>query len=142
MAAWLSAPAPRAWQSIHLLEPIRREGVLAAPLSTEAEWRAMLEEAHFTGVSIELVGHQVRRTWTLIALDVLRELTGRRGWAYLLGSTRRHRRFAFTVFRLWLAYRVGAMDYGVIVAWKGDRPRHASEPASASRTQEARAFTQ
>lgn len=67
---------------------------------------------------LEAIGRQVRRTWTLIARSVLLELTRRSGWAYLFDARMKHRRFAVTVFRMWLAYRVGAIDYGVLTGQK------------------------
>lgn len=114
VAAWLSGLRPRRWQSRHLLDPIRREGLLAGPLPTSDEWRFAFDRAGFTDVTTDLLGPSVRRTWTLIARGVLTELTRATGWTYLLDSTKQHRRFAITVFRLWLAYHVQAMDYGVI----------------------------
>jgi tocopherol O-methyltransferase len=47
--------------------------------------------------------------------------------AYLFDRTRSERVFAASVPRLWLAYRVGALRYGLFVAEKPGDPRLSSE---------------
>lgn len=114
VAAWLSAPRARRWQARYVLDPIRREGLLAAALPTQADWHATLIEAGFTDVTTDLLGASVRRTWTLVVRGVLAELARGTGWSYLFDKTKKHRRFAITVLRMWLAYRIQVMDYAVM----------------------------
>jgi len=118
VAAWLSKPEPSGWHTRLLLDPIRREGVLSSSLPTIQEWRDALKGGGFTDVTVDLIGHAVRRTWRLTALGVLRQLGRASGWRYVLDAQNRHRRFALTVFRIWIAYGVGAMDYAVMVGRK------------------------
>ncbi|MBV8214411.1 MAG: hypothetical protein JOZ08_14450 [Verrucomicrobia bacterium] len=57
----------------------------------------------------------VRRTWGIILRRMIgRLLTDSRYRAFLLDRRRRNRIFALTVVRLWLAYWVGAMRYGIV----------------------------
>ena len=131
IAAWLSRPNPSRWQTRFLLDPICREGMLASPLPTVDEWRDTLDEGGFTVIAGDLVGSAVRRTWRHSALGVARQLGRASGWRYLLDATKRHRRFALTVFRIWIAYGVRAMDYVVLVGRKDGqaldhRSRHRS----------------
>jgi tocopherol O-methyltransferase len=122
VAAWLSAPDPSPWQTRRLLDPIRSEGVLTSPLPTLDAWRTALEAGGFTAVTADRVGAAVRRTWRHSALGVAGQLARPSGWRYVLDATKRHRRFALTVFRIWIAYGVGAMDYAVLVGRKDGRP--------------------
>jgi len=118
VAAWLSTPSPSRWQTRLLLDPVRSEGVLTSPLPTVHEWRDALDEGGFGEVSHDLVGTAVRRTWRHSALGVVKQLGRASGWRYALDATKQHRRFALTVFRIWIAYGVGAMDYAVLVGCK------------------------
>jgi len=118
VAAWLSKHHPAPWQTRLLLDPIHSEGMLASPLPTAQEWHEALAEGGFTTVTSALVGTAVRRTWRHSALGVARQLGRPSGWRYVLDASKRHRRFAVTVFRIWIAYGVGAMDYAVLVGRK------------------------
>jgi len=92
--------------------------VLSAPLPTVLQWRRALDEAGFVPVSVDLLGRAVRPTWRHTALGVARQLGRASGWRYVLDATKQHRGFAVTVFRIWIAYAVGAMDYAVLVGRK------------------------
>lgn len=118
VAAWLSQPDPSRWRTRLLLDPIRHEGVLSSPLPTAHQWREEMAAGGFTDINVDLVGQAVRRTWWHSAIGVLQQLTSSSGWRYVLDAASRHRRFAVTVFRIWIAYAVDAMDYAVIVARK------------------------
>jgi tocopherol O-methyltransferase len=116
VCAWLSAEDPPGWARRWLLDPIREEGRLAAlpAASTVEQWT---RDAGFTIERFDDVTRQVQRTWSVVIGRVLRALaTDRDVRHFLWDASEPDRVFARTVLRLWLAYRVGAMRYGWLVA--------------------------
>ena len=111
ICAWLASEQPTRWQCEHLLEPICDEGRLPS-LGTAAEYHAMAEAAGFSSLEYQDVSRAVRRTWTICARRLVGAFVGD---ADLRRSvmTARNRSFAFSLPRLMLAYRTGAMRYGV-----------------------------
>jgi tocopherol O-methyltransferase len=111
ICAWLAGEAPSGWEIRHLLEPICDEGRLPS-LGSMTDYRAMAEEADFSMRDYSDISGSVARTWTICAGRFLRALavdpTIR---AQVLRA--RNRRFALSLPRLMLAYRTGAMRYGV-----------------------------
>lgn len=111
VAAWLANPQARDWQIRHLLRPICVEGRLPS-MGTAADYLAMSGGAGFSRARHEDISTQVARTWTLCLGAVARGFVSdpvlRR-----LALSARNRVFAVTVARLILAYRTGAMHYGV-----------------------------
>jgi tocopherol O-methyltransferase len=100
------------------LEPICREGRLAG-MGTRDEYRRWAEVAGLTLVHYEDVSRQVRRTWSIVTRRVLVKLaTTRRYRNYLTSRDKQHRQFALSLPRLILAYRTGAMRYGVFTFQK------------------------
>jgi tocopherol O-methyltransferase len=60
------------------------------------------------------VSRQVRSTWTRISWTFLGKLILRpRYLRFLMDKHARNRVFAIIILRLWLAYRTGAMRYGI-----------------------------
>lgn len=118
LCAWLSDEAPPSWQRRLLLEPICREGRLPG-LPTASECCHWVEAAGFRLAGFDDLTRRVEKTWlicmTRLARAVLQQPTYRR---YLLDATRSDRRFPLTMLRIWLAYRTGAMRYGLFVAQK------------------------
>jgi len=113
IAAWLATDRPRAWQRRRLLEPICSEGRLAG-LPTADEYRHLLAEADLRLVSFEDFSSDVRNTWAVCARRVCRRALSDPGaLRYLFDRTMTERAFALTVLRMWLAYRTGALRYGV-----------------------------
>jgi tocopherol O-methyltransferase len=116
VCAWLSSDAPRPWEVKHLLEPICREGRLAG-LGTAGEVRCWIEGAGFDLVEHIDVSRKVKRTWPLCiggALKLLWRDAEVRRW--LLRGSSANRVFGLTMLRLWLAFEVGAMRYGIFSA--------------------------
>ena len=111
VCAWLAADRPTRWQVDHLLEPICTEGGLPS-MGDAADYRAMAEATGFGCVGYEDLSSSVSRTWTICAGRFLKAMI-------IDGSLRsmvlraRNRRFALSLPRLILAYRTGAMRYGV-----------------------------
>jgi tocopherol O-methyltransferase len=113
VCAWLAAERAGPAAIRHLLEPICREGRLAS-MGTETEYRALAEGAGFRLVGFEDLSRRVRRTWTLCAWRFLGALVTDPECRRLVASPRtRNRIFALSLPRLILAYRTGAMRYGL-----------------------------
>jgi tocopherol O-methyltransferase len=114
ICAWLAAPAPRAWELRHLLEPICREGRLPG-MGTQAEYHAMAARSGFVPAGADDISRQVRRTWTICARRLAGKLfTDSRYIKTLLDTAQPNRVFSVTLFRLIAAYRTGAMRYAVL----------------------------
>ncbi|HVO93458.1 MAG TPA: class I SAM-dependent methyltransferase [Terriglobales bacterium] len=118
VAAWLSSARPRKWHRRRLLEPICVEGRLPG-LASADEYRDLLARAGFHAVEYLDLTSQVKKTWTICARRFLRR------WTTDPALRRRLRDpafanaiFAKTVFRIWLAYRVGAMGFGLFTVSK------------------------
>lgn len=118
VCAWLSADNPSPTQKSWLLEPICREGRMPI-MGTVADYRSLGAEAGFKMEHFEDVTKAVARTWPAIVRRLIGKLLS--DPAYLKFLFRRHahnRIFALTIFRIWIAYRVGAMRYGVFTLVK------------------------
>lgn len=119
IAAWLAAEAPAAWHERYLLRPICEEGRLAG-LATESEYTGWMEDAGLHPLAFEDLSSGVARTWACCAHRMCRRmLTDPEAWRYLLDPRRSERRFALTVGRMWLAFRVEALRYGIFTAVPG-----------------------
>jgi tocopherol O-methyltransferase len=113
VCAWLSEDRPSRWRVRHLLEPICREGRLPG-MGTRGEYEAWADAAGLRIVSYEDLTGEVRRTWSIVTRRVVgRVLTTARYRRLLMSRSTRNRQFALSLPRLMLAYRTGAMRYGV-----------------------------
>lgn len=111
VCAWLAAERPAPWQVRHLLEPICREGSLPS-MGTASEYRAMAADAGFSCLACQDISHAVARTWRIcLARFVTAMATDPDTRRLVLAA--RNRLFALSLPRLILAYRTGAMRYGV-----------------------------
>jgi tocopherol O-methyltransferase len=118
VCAWLAKDDPKPWEERFLLEPICREGRLPS-MGTEAEYRSWAVRAGFEVRSFFDLSVQVRRTWAICAARVARMvLLDRRYRHYLRNARARHRIFALSLPRIWVAYATGSMRYGLLVATK------------------------
>jgi tocopherol O-methyltransferase len=114
VCAWLSRQAPSSFEVAWLLRPICDEGRVPH-LPTLNELIASAKACGFELINSQDCTHAVRRTWGIISRRMIgRLLTDARYRAFLLDPRRRNRVFALAVIRLWLAYRVGAMRYGIV----------------------------
>jgi len=116
MCAWLTSESPGSLARRFLLEPICLEGELPG-MGSASETHDFMSEAGLEPLEYHDLSHRVRRTWSVSASRLLgaawRDPEVRR----LLGDPAfRSRVFARTVFRIWTAYRVGAMRYGLFLA--------------------------
>ncbi len=113
VCAWLSEDSPSRWAVRHLLEPICSEGRLPG-MGTRGEYEGWADAAGLRTLSYEDLSREVRRTWTIVTRRVAgRVLTTARYRRLLLSRSTRNRSFALSLPRLILAYRTGAMRYGV-----------------------------
>jgi tocopherol O-methyltransferase len=118
VCAWLARTNAGRFEVDHLLEPICREGRLPG-MGTREEYEAMAARAGFRVAGFEDVSRAVRRTWTICARRFAAKVLTRPSYMRLVASPRtRNRSFALSVPRLIVAYRTGAMRYGVLVADK------------------------
>jgi tocopherol O-methyltransferase len=72
---------------------------------------------------------RVKRTWPICAGRVARGLVrdpSYRRFLFKEGSD--HKIFAFTLFRIWLAYGAGAMRYGILTSKKPHAPTPGTGP--------------
>lgn len=111
---WLAGDGIGGWRERHLLEPICREGRLAG-LPTVEDFLAALQRAGFTdGALVADLSGRVRRTWDLtIRAGILRWVEDAEARRFLLDPDQPERVFAATMLRIWLAYRTGALRYGL-----------------------------
>jgi len=118
IAAWLTCERPSLWQTRHLLEPICAEGRLPS-MASVTEYRIMFENAGFQNIEFFDLTGKVKKTWTICALRVIQRLCADPSFRKRLRDRNfANRVFAWTVFRIWLAYETGAMRYGIFSALK------------------------
>ncbi|MGH7506522.1 MAG: SAM-dependent methyltransferase [Longimicrobiales bacterium] len=115
VCAWLAAEHATPWQVRRLLEPICTEGRLPSMGTTE-EYRLMMEWAGLEVTAADDITARVARTWIHCLARVIGRLPRPSSWRYLLDARNENRVFAFTVPRILLAYRAGAMRYGMFEA--------------------------
>lgn len=111
VCAWLASAEATPWQVRHLLRPICDEGRLPS-MGTPAAYRGLAEAAGFTVERYEDVSAKVARTWTICLARFLRALVTDAEVRKLVFRAR-NRAFALSLPRLILAYRSGAMRYGI-----------------------------
>ncbi|MDI3331873.1 MAG: class I SAM-dependent methyltransferase [Micrococcus sp.] len=116
VCAWLAETGASGWKVRHLLEPICREGRLPS-MGTREEYEAMARAAGFTIADYEDVSNRVARTWTICARRLVTALAVDRE-TRRLALRGRNRIFMLTIPRLILAYRTGAMRYGILTLSK------------------------
>jgi tocopherol O-methyltransferase len=122
ICAWLAGTDASGWKVRHLLEPICREGRLPS-MGTREEYEAMGTAAGFELTGFEDVSRRVARTWPICAGRLMKALlTDRETRRLALGA--RNRSAFLGIPRLILAYRTGAMRYGIFTLTKaGDGER-------------------
>jgi tocopherol O-methyltransferase len=115
---WLAADDPSPAAIRHLLEPICREGRLPS-MGSEREYRSMIAGAGLIATGFEDITRAVRKTWSLCLIRAIKAaLTQKSTRAFLLDPDNGDRLFAVTLLRILIAYRTGAMRYGVFAARK------------------------
>ncbi|HEX8680440.1 MAG TPA: class I SAM-dependent methyltransferase [Chthoniobacterales bacterium] len=119
ICAWLAAENPSTRAQKWLLEPICREGRMPH-VGSASEYEALAAGAGFNLASFEDVTRRVQRTWPAIVRRLVGKFaTNPRYLQFLFSRHARNRVFALTILRIWIAYRVGAMRYGIFTFVKG-----------------------
>jgi tocopherol O-methyltransferase len=118
ICAWLSRETPSHWERRFLLEPICREGRLRG-MGSASDYHRLAQAAGLVPVCFQDVSRQVKRTWPIcagrIARGLLRDPSYRK---FLLRGQTPNKIFALTLLRIWLAYELGSMRYGILTALK------------------------
>jgi len=116
VCAWLAGRAPSELAVRHLLEPICREGRLPG-LGSEHDYRGLIAGAGLELLRFQDVSAAVRRTWPVCAGRLAKALVTKKAYRdRLFDRASPNRIFALTVLRIWAAYRLGAMRYGIFTA--------------------------
>ncbi|MDX1673801.1 MAG: methyltransferase domain-containing protein [Longimicrobiales bacterium] len=118
---WLAAERPAPWEVRWLLRPICDEGRLPG-LPAPSDYGRWLGAAGFVDAALDDVSRRVARTWAVVARRVAGALLRPAAWRYLLDGRHTERAFALSVLRLLVAFRTGAVRYGIVEARKPDRP--------------------
>lgn len=135
ICAWTAAERPTPRQARYLLEPICREGRLAH-LSTATEYVDAIEKAGAVVRDFHDLSSNTKRTWSVAIRRTLRLLvTQPRFHRYLLDARSSQRIFLLTMVRIWWAYRLGALRYCMIKAYRpafgeGASPARGPRPAN------------
>ena len=118
VSAWLSADSPSPRARRWLLEPICRESRMPQ-MGTAADYERLARAAGFAFERFEDLTPRVARTWPMIVRRFLARLLPRPAlMRYLFHRHAGNRVFALTILRIMLAYRTGAMRYGVLTLRK------------------------
>jgi len=118
VCAWLARENASRAESRFLLEPICREGRMPS-MGTESDYRRFFQNAGFELERFDDVSASVKKTWPICVRRFLVALFRHPRYArFLFNRHRRNRIFALTIFRIWLAYNIGAMRYGIFTARK------------------------
>jgi tocopherol O-methyltransferase len=129
VCAWLASEHVSAWQVRHLLEPICREGRLPG-MGTRSDYEGMAAEAGLEAEGYQEISRKVRRTWSICARRAAGALVADREFRHFAFSrSTDNRDFLFSLPRLIMALRTGAMRYGVFT-WR----KPLSEPVSSAAT--------
>lgn len=88
-------------------------------MGTEADYRKWFSEANLEVDSFEDVSTRVRKTWSICLVRALDSVFRRPQYRrFLFSAGARNRVFLLTMVRIWLAYALGAMRYGIFKARK------------------------
>ena len=113
VAAWLAREQPGAVETKYLLEPICAEGRLPS-MASAREYEQMLGAAGFQDLRFEDLTRSVKKTWRICALRCVTRISSHQFLRQrFFDSTFPNRVFAKTVLRIWLAYTMGSMRYGL-----------------------------
>ena len=118
VCAWVASQELSPREVKHLVEPICREGRLAH-LSTAREYVELIEKAGLRFSGFQDLSRHVQRTWSITLFRTLRRLVSKTEYfRFLFSGKTTNRIFLITMFRIWLAYRRGAIRYILFRATK------------------------
>ncbi|MDQ6625557.1 MAG: class I SAM-dependent methyltransferase [Verrucomicrobiota bacterium] len=118
VCAWLSAENPSRTAVRWLLEPICRAGRMPH-LFTASEYETLAQRTGFQLEQAEDITRRVQPTWPAIVRRlIVKFATAPQYLRFLFKPHAQNRVFALTILRIWIAYRVGAMRYGIFTFMK------------------------
>ncbi len=118
ICAWLAKEGPKNWEVRHLLEPICYEGRLPS-LGSEMEYREFFEQSGFQILDFQDLTQRVKKTWSICIKRFLQSFIKERETRdFLFKSPSDNKIFLKSVFRMWAAYNLGSLRYGIFSARK------------------------
>jgi len=118
ICSWLAREGASTWEDRLLLEPICREGRMPS-IGTAAEYKRFFESAGFVVDHFEDLSARVKKTWPICAGRFVSNLVRKPAYLkFLLNGHSHNRIFALTIFRIWLAYNIGSIQYGIFAGRK------------------------
>ena len=112
---WTSAADASVWSNRWLLEPICREGRLPG-MGSDEDYRRLAENSSLVVEHHDDLAKKVRWTWVICLWRMLIMLLFTpAGWRFVFSSKSRHAVYAFSIFRILVAYYLGSMKYGLFV---------------------------
>jgi tocopherol O-methyltransferase len=118
VCAWLTKEEPRSWERRVLLEPICTEGRLRG-MGSASEYQQYATAAGLVPIAYEDLSRQVKRTWAVCAARLARGLLSKPSYRhYLIHGPSANKVFGLTLLRIWLAYELGSMRYGIMTSVK------------------------
>jgi tocopherol O-methyltransferase len=88
-------------------------------MGTAAEYHRLARNAGLVPICFQDVSRQVKRTWPICAGRVMRGLLREPSYRkFLLHGQTPSKIFALTIMRIWLAYELGSLRYGILTALK------------------------
>ncbi len=118
ICAWLTRGHPNRWERRHLIGPICREGRMRG-MGTVEDYHRLARDSGLEITRSQDLSGRVKRTWPIcagrVAGALVRDPSYRR---FLFDRENDHKVFALTLFRIWLAYELGTMRYGILTAEK------------------------
>ena len=86
-------------------------------MGSETEYRAMMAEAGLEVVGFADLTASVWKTWAICLIEAAKRILTEKAYrAFLRDPANSDRNFAVTLLRILLAYRLGAMRYGLFTA--------------------------
>jgi tocopherol O-methyltransferase len=121
VCAWLTRDRLNRWERRHLIQAICREGRLCG-MGTADGYQRLARANGLESLTHQDLSGRVKRTWPVcvgrVARGVVRDPSYVR---FLLKRGDGHKVFALTLLRIWLAYELGAMRYGMLTFQKPRR---------------------
>lgn len=115
---WLTENAPSKWETKYLLEPICEERHFPS-MGSEKEYRQMMENAGLSEIHFEDISDSVKKTWSICAYRLTKAIFSEKKVRDLLRNQEiPDRIFAKTIYRIWLAYQLKTIRYGLFSAVK------------------------
>jgi tocopherol O-methyltransferase len=115
ISAWMAAENATNWQRRCFLDPISHATHMAQ-MRTISEYREAAVAAGFSIGECEDLSEKVARTWPSVSRTFLRALARNPRYVkFLVGRHAANRRFGLTIARIWIAYRLKALRYFLLV---------------------------